>query len=937
MLTAERIINETEQGKRIFLYLFPGSEECFEHKNKSFKIRQDERTASASYYFKGDRWRVTDFGDDGKAMDAIAAWCKVHGCDFHQATIQIGAAFNIVDELDPKRNAYDFQEEQAPEGMPDGSRPYKEKPFSTDELRLLSPDAREEDVKRLGWKCLERIGYVKDGKLLWFISTQGFPIFMRECPNPKGETFYKVYQPNNCDKARRFTYFPEGAKPARYTNGLEELKAEYRQLNQRRESEFRSVPGNEEKPFSEEKLPAAVICSGERDAICCRALGHSPVWFNSETYDISMDEMAEIKRYVETVYNIPDLDPTGIRRGSALALKFMDVRTVWLPAWLGQKTDHRGKARKDLRDWSDTKHTARSFEGLLEGAVCTDFLQRSWNEKKGCYTYSVMPTRLFEFLKLSGFHTLHDDNAKDARFIFIDNFIVREVLPREIAGYVIKWAKDHHLSEEKRDALINTRATGKLDMLDEIDPDFTTYGYNYQLFYTEDKCYKVTATEIKETTEATNYVWENKVIPHRIKLASDYFRIAKDGEGAHHWRIEVLRGDSPFFNYLINTSRLYWRKEMEERFKEDTGAAEAYARTHRFCIDGEGLAPEETAEQMQNLVSKIFTIGYLCHRHKEKSRAWAPIAMDNKVDEEGQCNGGTGKTVFFSVLSHYLRSLQLDGKQKDSDKDRHKFEQVDRHTDLIFVDDCNKDFTVEEYYSVITGEMPINVKHKTRFNLAFEDSPKIAFSTNYVPLEFSPSTQRRLIFLVFSDYYHAASEDNDYRETRKVSTDFGHDLYGVKYTHEEWQADLNFIMQCTRFYLSHMATNPDEPIQPPMDNIYLRRHMAVMGPVFWDWAKKYFAPDSGNLDREIKREVAFEAYRMDTKQMNAKMRGFTNRLKAFVKVADWVEEYNPANACNSVKDRRIIRREGDSIVEFFYIRSSVKPEQPQPIQQQIPF
>ena len=69
----------------------------------------------------------------------------------------------------------------------------------------------------------------------------------------------------------------------------------------------------------ENKLKAVFICSGERDAMCVRSLGYQPIWFNSETHDISHEEMNTILKYAETVYNT---DKVGI---TALFYTFMKV------------------------------------------------------------------------------------------------------------------------------------------------------------------------------------------------------------------------------------------------------------------------------------------------------------------------------------------------------------------------------------------------------------------------------------------------------------------------------------------------------------------------------------------------------------------------------------------------------------------------------------
>ncbi len=110
-----------------------------------------------------------------------------------------------------------------------------------------------------------------------------------------------------------------------------ELAAAWRAYNDTEEAKWTADPANEHKPYREQKLPEAIICSGERDAVCVRSLGYYPLWFNSETYQVSQEEWNQITKYVETVYNIPDIDATGRLKGTELALRFIDIHTIWLP------------------------------------------------------------------------------------------------------------------------------------------------------------------------------------------------------------------------------------------------------------------------------------------------------------------------------------------------------------------------------------------------------------------------------------------------------------------------------------------------------------------------------------------------------------------------------------------------------------------------------
>ena len=142
--------------------------------------------------------------------------------------------------------------------------------------------------------------------------------------------------------------------------------------------------------------------------------------------------------------------------------------------------------------------------------------------------------------------------------------------------------------------------------------------------------------------------------------------------------------------------------------------------------------------------------------------------MDNKIGEEGQCNGRSGKSFFLTSLKQFLRTVVLSGRNPKLMDNNHVFEQVNQHTDFIIVDDCHRYLDTGLFYDSITGGMTVNPKNNHSFYIEFESSPKFAFSTNYVPGNFDSSSDARLIYTVFSDYYHQKTDENDYLETRSI-------------------------------------------------------------------------------------------------------------------------------------------------------------------------
>ena len=87
-------------------------------------------------------------------------------------------------------------------------------------------------------------------------------------------------------------------------------------------------------------------------------------------------------KYVKRLYNIPDIDSTGIRKGTELALEFLHIYTVWLPESLGRYRDRRGKPRKDFRDYVELHPSNEDFRNLLALAMPAQY----WRRKSGSAT-----------------------------------------------------------------------------------------------------------------------------------------------------------------------------------------------------------------------------------------------------------------------------------------------------------------------------------------------------------------------------------------------------------------------------------------------------------------------------------------------------------------------------------------------------------------------
>jgi hypothetical protein len=137
--------------------------------------------------------------------------------------------------------------------------------------------------------------------------------------------------------------------------------------------------------------------------------------------------------------------------------------------------------------------------------------------------------------------------------------------------------------------------------------------------------------------------------------------------------------------------------------------------------------------------------------------------VDEKIPDDGEPNGRTGKSIFGKALSKLKKSSRIDGKNFTF-TERFTFQQVYLDTKIIEFNDVTRKFDLERLFSVTTDDMTIENKGEKPFTLSFDDSPKLIVSTNYTIKGQGASFEDRLFEVEFSDYYN---------ENHKPIDDFG--------------------------------------------------------------------------------------------------------------------------------------------------------------------
>lgn len=170
-------------------------------------------------------------------------------------------------------------------------------------------------------------------------------------------------------------------------------------------------------------------------------------------------------------------------------------------------------------------------------------------------------------------------------------------------------------------------------------------------------------------------------------------------------------------------------------------------------------------------------IGYMLHKYKDPTKAFAVIlAEETENEKEG---GGTGKGIFFKAISKLINTVTIDGKAFKQDKS-FAFQRVGLDTKLVVLEDVKKNVDFEGFYPMITEGMTVEKKNKDELFIAYSDSPKIGFTTNYNVNAVGNHGKRRQKVFEFSPFFKPGNSPEDY---------FKHKLF------DDWDSD-----EWNRFY-----------------------------------------------------------------------------------------------------------------------------------------
>lgn len=918
----QRIFDATNGGQDIIIHYYPEAAACIGKRGAKFRIRS-EKTPSASMKEMNGIWIVTDFGGDGKAHNGIDVCMKEEGVSFPEAIRILQARYNITSESGvvqvPKAS---YSSRPATEEETDGEWYFDQGELSETHLKeifaryVYSKTTRNGTIQHRSWddlrkvcdryhlKALNAYTIIKDRKAHTYTAGPDYPMFIYNF-----ESWQKIYQPRHQDKSRRFMY--HGNKPGDHINGLRQLQAA---VEEKYKPEQEGNEEESEKTKKGSKFDQVFLISGDRDALNLAALGQWPVWLNSETATLSRGQWATLQGLCKKLINVPDIDDTGKRQAHELNMQYLELHTLELPEELRRHKDFRGNPCKDLRDYLQ-HYNEYAFFDLVKTALPYKFWNDQYDFKAKKTFYDVNNTALYHFLTKQGFYRIKSQDTKEGyRFIKLTGHVVKRVEAKDIRDYINQFLIQQRADIELRNAFYRTNqlSESSLSNLPFTEIDFTDYEKDGQYLFFRNGTWKVSADKIEvfKPGEIHKYVWENEVIPHDVSLLDPSFRYYQEDD---HSRIEVLDRSCLFLRFLENTSKVHWKVEAE-------GVLEYDAEQRPTGLRKE-LTREEALDHELHLANKLYSLGYLLHRYKNPARPWAVWAMDHKIADESESHGGSGKSLAYLALTQFMPADQeipytniLNGRDPKLTDNIHIFGDVTEHTDLIIVNDAHQYINFQFFFEPLTGTMSCNPKHAQRFTLPFTKSPKFVFTSNYAVRKADPSTLRRLLYTVFSDWYHHGPND-EYDDERTPMTEFGKNLFD-DFDEHEWNLFFNTMARGLQLYLEL-----DAPVAAPAENIKRRTLKAAMGEEFKTWADVYFNPENEKLDKLlVKEDVKKQFIENSGIKTNVTTQRFTSALMA------WCNYYgyhlNPQDLCVPGQ-KRIIRKNDGVAKEMIYVQTQL--------------
>ncbi|MFZ2286792.1 MAG: hypothetical protein WAV93_07395 [Bacteroidales bacterium] len=426
----------------------------------------------------------------------------------------------------------------------------------------------------------------------------------------------------------------------------------------------------------------------------------------------------------------------------------------------------------------------------------------------------------FKFLERNGFGKIYLDGEKmKPTYVRIKDNIARVVSRDTIITFSRLYIREREPESYRRNMIysafietILSKPESAYSMLKVSHVEFLSDLRDTIYFYFSNKIIAVTKSGVTEISylDAPGVIWEDQILDFNILVTED----------ERYWF------SSDFNQFLINISKAELQTVAGIRYQ-----------------------------------SILSATGYLIHEYRDLSKMKAVILMDANLSPTPE--GGAGKGLFIQAIKQVRQTVVEDGKNFTFNT-RFLFQQVRPSTRVLFFDDVTKRFDFERLFSTITDGIIVERKHRDRFVIPAEKSPRIVASTNYVIIGNGGSFERRKFEFEFSSHYNRSHSPVD---------EFGH-IFFQEWSDEEWNKFYNLIFYACKQYLNTGL------VTAPSINRDLKLLIQSTSPEFFD-----FSQEDISLDNEYNKKDLFQTFiRQYPDFSHMKQRTFTSWLRSFAEV-----------------------------------------------------
>ncbi|MFA6292440.1 MAG: hypothetical protein WC637_11690 [Victivallales bacterium] len=321
--------------------------------------------------------------------------------------------------------------------------------------------------------------------------------------------------------------------------------------------------------------------------------------------------------------------------------------------------------------------------------------------------YSILPSRLMDFLKDEGFKLYFFGNngsekTKSYAFVKSDGNVLKIVSEVEIKRFVSNWIEINKPELKSVFAKNLVKYVGKNlfeTMFAEFQGKLSRDTRDTVSLYYQNGILEITKDgfQLKPYTELNGFIWSDSIIKR------DFIENTNSGEF------------EKFFKNVNNND--------DERYNK-----------------------------------MITAFGYMLHRYKNKADARAIIFNDESLEDE---RGGSGKGIIVQAVGKLRRSQELD--MRGREKSNFIFQGVNPLVDVIHLEDVDKKFDFGKIFNCITSVLEIENKNQNIISIAFEDAPKIVISTNYaVKGNGDSAVRRKAEYELHKHYYKGYSPIDEF-------------------------------------------------------------------------------------------------------------------------------------------------------------------------------